>query len=120
MKKKRLFQLATALMLLSLIQLWGCADSQYQEVNDRPEMQGHGSRMGQGPPPGGMNNRNNVKKEEAVPEEAFAACEGKLAGETVYFTNARQEQIKATCKDIHDHLVAVPDGSKEKGNRNTP
>ena len=44
------------------------------------------------------------------PPEAIEACKDKSEGTVVEFTNRRGETVKATCKQIADRLVAMPDG----------
>lgn len=44
------------------------------------------------------------------PPEAITACEGKSVGDTVSFKGRRGETIEATCKEIDEQLVAVPEG----------
>jgi hypothetical protein len=43
------------------------------------------------------------------PPEAIEACKDKSEGAAVEFTGPRGEKIKATCKQIDDQLVAVPE-----------
>jgi len=50
------------------------------------------------------------KRRKEPPKEAFEACEGKAAGDTVEFTGRRGETITATCEEQDDQLVAVPEG----------
>ncbi|MFT5701812.1 MAG: hypothetical protein ACI8ZB_004713 [Desulforhopalus sp.] len=118
-KQRSIAQLAIALVVISCMQLSGCADTQSQGSSDEPQSmggqgQGQGSGMGQGPPPDGMNNRNNVKQEQKISEEAFAACEGKSEGDIVMLITGKDEKVKATCRDINDHLVALPEVTKER------
>jgi hypothetical protein len=42
------------------------------------------------------------------PPEAFEACDGKKAGDTVTFTTPRGEKLKGTCKMFPARLVATP------------
>jgi hypothetical protein len=44
------------------------------------------------------------------PPEAIEACKDKTEGIAVEFTNRRGETVKATCTQLHDRLVAVPEG----------
>jgi hypothetical protein len=55
------------------------------------------------PPAQGQQMRKHVP-----PAEAFEACEGKKAGDTVTFTTLRGDRIKATCKMFPARLVAMP------------
>jgi len=49
-------------------------------------------------------------KKRKPPKVAIEACEGKAVGDSVTFTGRRGETLKATCKEIKDLLVAVPEG----------
>ncbi len=63
------------------------------------------------------------------PPEALNVCNGKNAGDAVQFTNRRGETVEATCRQLDDQLVALPDaprgkrwehgdnGERERGNR---
>lgn len=42
------------------------------------------------------------------PPEAFEACEGMSAGDSVTFAGREGEEIAATCKEENGQLVAVP------------
>jgi len=53
---------------------------------------------------------SDSKRRKEPPKEAFEACEGKAAGDTVEFTGRRGETITATCEEQDDQLVAVPEG----------
>lgn len=43
------------------------------------------------------------------PVQAFAACTGKTAGETVTITTPRDRTLSATCREIDGKLAAIPD-----------
>ncbi len=51
------------------------------------------------------------------PPEAFAACEGKAAGDSVEFSGRRGENIEATCQEKDGKLVAVPKNRPEGAGR---
>lgn len=57
---------------------------------------------------------NDNKSRKGPPKEAFEACEGKEAGDTVKFTGRRGEIITATCEERDDQLVAVPEGRPKR------
>ena len=57
---------------------------------------------------------SDSKRRKGPPPEAFEACEGKQAGDTVEFTGRRGESIKATCEEHDDQLVAVPEGRSKR------
>jgi hypothetical protein len=48
-------------------------------------------------------------KRMGPPPEAIEACKDKNERAAVEFTGPRGEKIKATCKQIDDQLVAVPE-----------
>ncbi len=48
------------------------------------------------------------------PSEAFAACEGKAAGDVVTFSGRRGETLEATCKERNGQLVAMPANAPER------
>ena len=52
---------------------------------------------------------DDSKRRKEPPAEAFEACEGKQAGDTVEFIGRRGESITATCEEHNDQLVAVPE-----------
>jgi len=54
-----------------------------------------------GPPPRGKH---------APPPEAYAACEGKQAGDSVTVTTPRGDKMTATCRELDGKLVATPNG----------
>ncbi len=113
MKNKKSLYALTALIFLTIVQLSGCADTDTLSRNQEPSSTGmQGRSMRQGPPPGdrgNMGNMRNDRAEEEFSDEAFAVCEGKQVGDNVMLTNSRNEQVKAICKEYHDHLVAVPE-----------
>lgn len=47
-------------------------------------------------------------KRHSPPEEAVAACEGRLEGDLVNFDAPNGETLEATCKKISGVLAAVP------------
>jgi hypothetical protein len=49
------------------------------------------------------------------PPEAFAACEGKIAGASAHFTNPEGEVVTGTCRMADGRLVLRPDHPKEQG-----
>lgn len=52
---------------------------------------------------------NDSGKRPGPPPEAFAACKGKAAGDSVTFSGRNGEQVEAVCKEIKGELVAAPD-----------
>ena len=46
------------------------------------------------------------------PPEAFAACEGKNAGDTAEFVSPRGDTVTGTCEQLGDRLVMRPDHSR--------
>ena len=44
------------------------------------------------------------------PQTAIDACDGKVAGDAVEFTNRRDETISGTCQDENDLMIAMPEG----------
>lgn len=44
------------------------------------------------------------------PPEAYAACEGKAAGDSVTMTTPRGDTVTATCRELDGKLVATPAG----------
>lgn len=57
---------------------------------------------------------SDSKRRKGPPQEAFEACEGKDAGDTVEFAGRRGETITATCEERDDQLVAVPEGRPKR------
>ncbi|MCP4747269.1 MAG: hypothetical protein GY874_14185 [Desulfobacteraceae bacterium] len=55
-------------------------------------------------------------RRQGPPPEAYEACEGKSAGETAQFTDARGETLTGTCEQEGDQLVLRPEG-QEPGER---
>lgn len=57
------------------------------------------------------------QKGPRLPPEAYAACEGKKAGDQVEFKNRRGEKVKAVCTEFEGRLLALPPKmpGKEKG-----
>lgn len=51
-----------------------------------------------------------------MPQAAIDACKGKAAGEAVKFTGKRGE-VEATCRQMKDQLIAVPNNMRERGER---
>lgn len=47
-------------------------------------------------------------KRHGLPEEAVAACDGRLEGDLVNFETRNGETLEATCKKISGVLAAVP------------
>lgn len=43
------------------------------------------------------------------PQEAFDACKGKSAGDTVSITTPRGDTLTAVCRQLDGQLVAMPD-----------
>ena len=82
MKQAAKFKLVLITGLVCLLPLVACAAGQ------------HGQGRPKGPPP-----------------EAFAACEGKSAGDSVEFTGRRGETLKATCQEKDGTLVAEPENA---------
>jgi hypothetical protein len=119
MNKHTIAGLLPPLILLTMIQLTGCAGTSTSDADrsqqDSPEMGSKGGGMRQGPPQGGRDKQSDSKEEPAPPEEAFTACIGKQVGDYVQFTDQKGELLKATCQDYNDHLVAVPEGLEKKG-----
>jgi hypothetical protein len=57
------------------------------------------------------------------PPEAYAACEGKKAGDAAHFVDPRGETVKGTCEQEGDRLVLRPDRSRVNSDgraRNAP
>lgn len=50
-----------------------------------------------------------------LPREAYAACEGKKAGDKVQFRNRRGEMVKAVCTEFEGRLLALPPREPGKG-----
>lgn len=48
------------------------------------------------------------------PPEAFAVCEGQSEGDTVSITSPEGDVVEASCKMMHDKLVAVPEGAPDR------
>ncbi len=92
MNKYIIINIATGLLLL--------IGSTSATVWAMDEPSGHGRRMG--PPP-----------------EAIEACKDKAEGTAVEITTPRGDKIKATCKQVNDQLVAVPEGGFP-GRKGTP
>jgi len=44
------------------------------------------------------------------PPEAYAACEGKAAGDSVTVTTPRGETLTAVCRELDGKLAAMPKG----------
>ncbi|GLS90228.1 hypothetical protein GCM10007916_12950 [Psychromonas marina] len=44
------------------------------------------------------------------PPEAFEVCEGQSEGDSVSITSPEGDTVEATCKMMHDKLVAMPEG----------
>lgn len=59
-------------------------------------------------------NDGKGKQRNGPPPEAFEACEGKNAGDSVEFTGRRGETLTATCEERNGQLVAVPEGMRER------
>ena len=57
-------------------------------------------------------NNSEGKRRKGLPPEAIEACEGKEVGDSVEFTGRRGETITATCEEVRDQLVAVPEGGR--------
>lgn len=53
------------------------------------------------------------------PPETIEACKDKAEGTAVEITTPRGDKIKATCKQVNDQLVAVPEGGF-RGRKGTP
>ncbi|MCP5326478.1 MAG: hypothetical protein H7A09_09180 [Oceanospirillaceae bacterium] len=49
------------------------------------------------------------------PQEAFTACEGKSAGDSITITTPRGDSMQATCEDFNGTLAARPSGSRPSG-----
>lgn len=58
---------------------------------------------------------DNGRRPQGPPPEAIEACEGKTAGDSVTFADREGESLSATCEEIDDQLVAVPEGMKRGG-----
>ncbi len=118
MNQRTIARLLPPIILLTMIQLTGCAGTSTGDANrgqqDSSEMRSKGRGMRQGPPPGERDNQKDNQEDQAPPEEAFTACIGKQTGDYVEFTDQRGELLKATCQDYNDHLVAVPEGLEKK------
>ncbi|UTH72715.1 hypothetical protein [Chromobacterium sp. IIBBL 290-4] len=54
------------------------------------------------------------------PDEAFQACNGKKAGETVSFTTPRGEKMSGKCAMMPARLAAIPDHPPQDGNPPPP
>ncbi|MEO9386644.1 hypothetical protein, partial [Chromobacterium phragmitis] len=48
-------------------------------------------------------------RDRMPPDEAFQACNGKKAGDTVSFTTPRGEKMSGKCKMMPARLAAAPD-----------
>jgi hypothetical protein len=57
---------------------------------------------------------SDSKRRKEPRKEAFEACEGKNAGDSVEFTGRRGETITETCEEHDDQLVAVPEGRPKR------
>ena len=55
------------------------------------------------------NMRMDGNRPKGPPPEAMEACNGKSVGDSVVLTSPRGKSMKATCQEIDDQLVAVPD-----------
>lgn len=49
------------------------------------------------------------------PQEAFTACEGKSAGDSITITTPRGDTMQATCEDFNGTLAARPSGPRPSG-----
>lgn len=47
------------------------------------------------------------RRSKTPPQEAFTACEGKKAGDTVAFANRRGEKVEGICREVDGRLVAM-------------
>ncbi len=54
-------------------------------------------------------NARSGKRRQGPPPEAYAACEGKCAGDTAQFTGPRGKTVTGTCEQKGDRLVLRPD-----------
>jgi hypothetical protein len=88
---KLLKRVTMLILIASLATLVACADERQQRGGGK---QGGGQ---QGPPP-----------------EAYTACEGKAAGDTVSITSPQGETLTATCTMINSKLAAVPEGQDQR------
>lgn len=123
MRTKKTIRYGSILTLLLWLPLSGCAtsDSYTNEDKQGPPSGMSGGGMGrggghkQGPPDMDV---ADIKGVEAPPVEAFTACEGKQEGDSVVYILPGGQEIKATCRLIEDHLVAMPTENRKRGPRN--
>jgi len=64
-------------------------------------LQGGHSAWGAGPESG--------RTPRKPPQEAFDACKGKSAGDTVSITTPRGDTLTAVCRQLDEQVVAMPD-----------
>lgn len=57
------------------------------------------------------------RRHQGPPPEAYAACEGKEAGDTAEFESPRGDTVTGTCVLEGDRLVLRPDNPPERGRR---
>jgi len=60
---------------------------------------------------------NRCRGRRGAPPEAYAACEGKEAGDTAEFESPRGDTVTGTCVEEGDRLVLRPDNPPERGRR---
>ena len=53
--------------------------------------------------------QGNDRKPQEPPPEAYAACEGKCAGDTAEFESPRGDTVTGTCVEDGNRLVLRPD-----------
>lgn len=65
---------------------------------------------------------NNHRRHHGPPPEAYAACEGKSAGDEAQFVSPHGETVAGTCEQEGDRLFLRPDNPKGRsgGHRHGP
>lgn len=64
--------------------------------------------------------RENGRRNQGPPPEAYCACEGKNAGDTAGFVSPRGDTVTGTCEEDRDgdRLVLRPDNPPERNSGN--
>ncbi|TKB12250.1 hypothetical protein [Desulforhopalus sp. IMCC35007] len=122
MNQQRIKKFVSALAVIAILQLAGCAGTETSDDNrsEGPASMGQnggGGRSG-GPPMGGDRRGGSEKRHtNEISVEAIDACVGKDVGDYVEFTDSTGRTVKATCQDYDDHLVALPEKMEDQKNR---
>ena len=58
---------------------------------------------------GDASSQENGRRRHGPPPEAYAACEGKSAGDKAEFVSPRGDTVTGTCEQEGDRLVLRPD-----------